>query len=184
MVAHAELKAGLPEVNVGLIPAWGGCTQLLLLADAARGFETIFSARISGSAEEARAAGLLRPSDAIAMSRAALIGHARDAALALLPGYTPPERAMLRVAGASSCMGLLSTTDAHVSAGRLTATDAGLARRLASVLTGGAGAESFEVLDEAAMMALEHEALLSLAGTEETRARMEHMLKTGKPLRN
>lgn len=95
IVAHAELTAGLPEISVGLIPAWGGCTQLLLHAAAldpaatpaeiaARVFATIFPALKSASAEQAREMGILRPDDGIVMHRAHLLAAAK--ARALEPG--------------------------------------------------------------------------------------------------
>ena len=70
IVAHAELKAGLPEISVGIVPAWGGCTQLLLregartgdpVTAAGRSFDTIFGAAHSGSALQAREMAVLRP---------------------------------------------------------------------------------------------------------------------------
>lgn len=195
IVAHAELSAGLPEINVGLVPAWGGCTQLLLrasdratgptgpVADARKVLDVIGAANISGSAEQAREMGILRDTDEIVMHRSHLLEAAKAKALALLPGYAPPPRARIRVAGESGRAGVLLGAEAHATAGRISATDLDLARRLAFILTGG-DAPPHSFLEEEAIMALERETLFALSEKETTLARMEHMLQTGKPLRN
>ncbi len=55
--ASAETYMGLVEVGVGLIPAGGGCKEMLLrLKDPRRVFELIGMAKVSSSAEEARTA--------------------------------------------------------------------------------------------------------------------------------
>ncbi|MFT4149998.1 MAG: 3-hydroxyacyl-CoA dehydrogenase/enoyl-CoA hydratase family protein [Paracoccaceae bacterium] len=179
IVAHAEAHMGLPEVTVGLIPAWGGCTTLLARglaqgltpeAAALRAATTIFGAAQSGSAEEAMAAGILSPEDRLVMHRDGLLSTARDLALALLrDGYAPPAELTVRPAPAPDLSALAaqgSEYDRQVLAG------------LARVL-GGQGPRS-----EAENMALERAVLFDLIARPETRARMSHMLETGKPLRN
>jgi 3-hydroxyacyl-CoA dehydrogenase len=54
---------------------------------------------------------------------------------------------------------------------------------VAEVLTGGNVLPETEI-SEQHLLDLEREAFLSLCGTKGTQARMAHMLKTGKPLRN
>jgi len=195
IVAHAELNAGLPETKVGLIPAWGGCAQLMLrardgsgpkgpLAVAMAVFETIQSAVVSGSASQARAMKFLKNRDEIVMHRQQLLPAAKERALAMIEGYSPPEPVFIMVTGPAGRLGLLAPISAAVQAGRLTETDAAIADRLASVLTGGAEGDLTRPMTEADMMRLERGALLTLAASPNTRARMEHMLKTGKPLRN
>lgn len=195
VVAHAELTVALPEVKVGLVPAWGGCTQLLLRSQhsgAAKGpvatartvFATLLSGDFSTSAADARAKGYLRASDAIVMSRAALLPAAKACALALMPGYHPPAPALIQVAGPSGKAGLMVEITGKAAAGGLTPTDISMAEMLAEVLTGGPSGDVTRPLDEAAMMALEREALIELARRPSTRARIDHMLATGKPLRN
>ncbi|MAU22354.1 MAG: 3-hydroxyacyl-CoA dehydrogenase [Martelella sp.] len=185
IVAHAELNAGLPEVNVGLIPGWGGCTQLALRnfalgldADGAarRTFAAIHAARPSSSAEEARAMGILRPGDRHVMARSLLLDAAKARAIALAEaGYAPPKRARVARPGPATGDRLIAGLSGTVSEA-----DIAIARALAAVVCG----ESADAIDEVAMMAEERAALLALARTETTAARMEHMLKTGKPLKN
>jgi 3-hydroxyacyl-CoA dehydrogenase len=195
VIAHAELNAGLPETKVGLIPAWGGCTQLLLrasrgvgpkgpLASTTTAFETIQSAGVSSSVFQARAMNLLRDSDGTVMHRKQLVPAAKDRALSMIEGYSPPEPVLLTVAGPSGRLGLMAPISAARQAGRLTATDEAIADVLASVLTGGPNGNPARPMTEAAMMSLERDALLMLADVPTTRARMKHMLETGKPLKN
>lgn len=192
IVAHAELKAGLPEVKVGLVPAWGGCTQLLVRAQAScddpsaaaqRVFDTIFAGVPTGSALEARALGLLRPSDGIVMNRAHLIAAAKARAAALAEaGYEAPARATIAIGGPDVRAVLTGAVEQGRAAGRMTDTDVAMAEILAWVLTG--GAETRPQATEEELMRLEREALTRLVRTPATLARIDHMLKTGKPLRN
>ena len=73
---------------------------------------------------------------------------------------------------------------ARAAAGGATDTDVAMAETLAEVLTGGPSGDPMRPMDEAAMMALERGALVELAKRPTTRARIDHMLATGKPLRN
>lgn len=196
IVAHAELTAGLPEVDVGLIPAWGGCTRLLERigqADGARGpvgvagrvFEAIGSASVSDSAALARDVGVLRAGDPIVMSRQRLLGEARDEAVRLAQaGYRPPEPALLTLAGPSGHLSLMNAARGEAAAGRIGVTDLAIREVLATVLTGGAKADLLVPVPEEDVYALELEGLIELARTETTKARIEHLLATGKPQRN
>ena len=195
VVAHAELSMALPEVTVGLVPAWGGCTQLLLRSQqdgAAKGpvatarpvFAAILAAEFSNSAADAKAKGYLRATDDIVMHRAGLLPAAKARALALTDGYKPPEPAFIQVAGPAGKSGLMVEITARAAAGGVTDTDVAMAETLAEVLTGGSSGDPMRPLDEAAMMALERGALVELAKRPTTRARIDHMLATGKPLRN
>lgn len=197
VVAHAELSAGLPEVKVGLIPGWGACATLLIRATeaspgaagplrGARGtLETIFKGAVSTSALDARRLGLLRATDEIAMHVDDVLPTAKARALAMVAaGYEPPPQVLVPVAGPSGKAGLLSPLSLEQSAGRITAFDFALADILARVLCGGDDGDPKRLMTEEDLMALERGALRDLTARPETRARMDHMLKTGKPLRN
>lgn len=179
IVAHAEARFGLPEVSVGLIPAWGGCTTLFanLLAQglsseeaALQAARTIFGAGICGSAEEALAAGILTPRDRLVMHRGDLLDTARTVALQVLAeGYTPPAPWQITPA---------PTPDLSRLAPEGSAFEALLLQRLGDVF-GGDGPRS-----DWQNMAIERSVLFDLVERPETAARMKHMLDTGKPLRN
>src|SRR5207244_951976 len=101
--ASAELYMGLVEVGVGLVPAGGGCKELLLrLEDPRKVFELIGYAKVSNSAEDARSLGLLHRSDAVSMNPERLIGDAKALALSLVPSYSPGiPRTDVKVTGES-----------------------------------------------------------------------------------
>ncbi len=195
LVAHAETYAGLVEVGVGVIPGWGGCKELLTRAYGAprmpggpmpalsRTFETISLAKVSRSAEQARELGILRPHDRIVMNRDRVLAEAKAVALQLAADYRPPEPVELSLPGASARAAIDMVVQGFRASGKATAHDVVVAGALATVLTGG-DADVTETLGEADLLALEREAFMRLVRTPATLARVEHMLETGKPLRN
>ncbi len=194
--AHAESYIGLVEAGVGVVPAWGGCKELLarLAADpkrpkgpmppVAEAFETIGMAKVAKSAFEARELGFLRPGDGITFNRERLLADAKAKALELVAGYRPPEPVTLTLPGPGGKAALdLALRDLRVR-GVATAHDEVVAGALAEVLTGGSAADPIEPVSDDAVLALERAAFMRLVKTEATLARMEHTVATGKPLRN
>ena len=194
--AHAESYIGLVEAGVGLIPAWGGCTELLsrLAADPKRpkgpmppvatAFETIGMAKVAKSAFEAHALGFLRPEDGITFNRERLLAEAKAKALELAAGYEAPEPATLTLPGPSGKAALAFALRDLRHRGVATAHDETVAGALAEILTGGPEADMTEPVPADAVRALERAAFMDLVHTEPTLQRMEHTLETGKPLRN
>ena len=102
--AHAESYIGLVEVGVGLIPAWGGCKEMLHrwqqlpkhpkgpMSAVIKVFEIIGTATVARSAEEAKHHLFLRSGDGITKTRDRLLGDAKDLALSLVSDYSPPEK--------------------------------------------------------------------------------------------
>jgi 3-hydroxyacyl-CoA dehydrogenase len=193
--AHAELYMGLVEVGVGVIPAWGGCAAMLRrwrsakalpkgpMPAVARAFEQISTAQVSKSAEEAREMMLLRDNDGITMNRDRLLADAKARALAMVEGYKPPDLRPLRLPGASGRAAIKLAVDAQLRMGRATAHDAVVCRHLAYALTGGERDHTDDI-DDAAIHALERQGFMALLREPATLARIEHMLETGRPLRN
>ncbi|MGA2877683.1 MAG: 3-hydroxyacyl-CoA dehydrogenase NAD-binding domain-containing protein [Bryobacteraceae bacterium] len=183
--ASAETYIGLVEVGVGLIPAGGGCKELLArLKDPLRIFELIGYAKVSSSAEDAQKLGLLHRADPISMNPERLIFDAKALALSLVPNYAPGvPRSDIKVAGESAYalmkLGAWSAREGHF----ISDYDLIIAEKLAHVLSGGrlSGQQS---VSEQYLLDLEREAFLSLCGNPKTQERMQYMLKTGKPLRN
>jgi 3-hydroxyacyl-CoA dehydrogenase len=183
--ASAELYMGLVEVGVGLIPAGGGCKELLLRQrDVRAAFEQIGFAKVSTSAEDARKMRLLRLTDGVTMNRELLIGDAKQAALALRETYVPQApRADIPVSGESGyALMKMGAWMAH-QGGYISEYDLEIALKLAFVLSGGRLTGTQQV-SEQYLLDLEREAFLSLCGNAKTQQRIQHMLKTGKPLRN
>ena len=192
--AHTETYMGLVELGVGLLPAWGGCKELLQraaargpggpMAAAAQAFEVIAAASVSTSAQHAQELGYLRPTDRITPNRDRLLADASRSR-----------------AGAG---------------GRLRAARAAAADRGRRVRPGNAGADSRAASPDAGRqrirpragrplrvgadrrrrgrprragarerdLGLELEAIGGLIRRPQTIERIGHMLATGKPLRN
>jgi 3-hydroxyacyl-CoA dehydrogenase len=187
--AAAETYIGLVEVAVGLIPAGGGCKELLARLsssekpDPMRIFELIGYAKVSTSAEDARKLGLLHRADSISMNPERLITDAKALALSLVPGYSPPAPAGIPVAGESAYATMKLGAWSARQGKFISDYDAIIAEKLAHILSGGrlTGAQN---VSEQYLLDLEREAFLSLCGNPKTQERMQYMLKTGKPLRN
>jgi len=183
--ASAELFIGLVEVGVGLVPAGGGCKEMLLRSrDVRKIFEQIGYGKVSGSATEARQFKYLRESDGISMNAERLIDDAKHAALALIPDYAPgAPKTDITVSGAEGFammkMGLWTAREGDY----ISDYDVFVGEKLAGVISGGRLTGSQQV-SEQYLLDLEREAFLSLCGRTETQQRIQHMLKTGKVLRN
>jgi 3-hydroxyacyl-CoA dehydrogenase len=198
--AHAELYMGLVEIGVGVLPAGGGCKELVcrLLQGAPadmkgmsrmpwlqKAFENIATAKVSNSAEMARTLGFLRPQDGISLSRDSLIHDAKQTALGLWrAGYRPPPPPdWLIMPGPDGAALFLAGLEQFGAGGFATPQDVVAGKQIAKVLTGG-DVRPGTAVTEQHLLDLEKEGFLYLCGTEATQARIEHMLKTGKPLRN
>lgn len=195
VVATLESYMGLVEVGVGLLPAGGGCKEFALRAmQEAKGsdlwpflrpyFEAMAMAKVSRSAEEAKQLGYLKPSDLIVFNPYELLHVAKTQARALAEsGYRPPQPRLIRVAGrtgiAACQMALVNLRDG----GFISAHDYQIGVHIATALCGG-DVDPNTLVDEAWLLGLERRGFVVLAKTQFTQARIEHMLKTGKPLRN
>jgi len=183
--ASAETYMGMVEVGVGLIPAGGGCKEMLLrLGNPKAAFDLIANAGISGSAAHARELGLLRAVDGITMNPERQVADAKAAALALRAGYAPGlPRQDIPVEGEPAYALLKIGLYLAREGGYLSEYDTVVGEKLAHVLSGGrlAGPQS---VSEQHLLDLEREAFLSLCGQPKTRERMQYMLQNGKPLRN
>ncbi|RME97117.1 MAG: enoyl-CoA hydratase/isomerase family protein [Chloroflexi bacterium] len=197
-VAHAESYIGLVEPGVGLVPAAGGVTALVrrILSAAMRVphtdplpaaqqiLQTIGMAKVGGSAAESRALGYLRDTDRVVMNRDHLLFAAKQEALSLAAiAAGPPAPAQLFAGGRDLLAALESGVWMMQQAGFISAHDALIGRKLAFIIAGG-DLSAPQWVDEQHFLNLEVDAFIELAATEKTQARIRHMLKTGKPLRN
>ena len=193
--AHAESYIGLVEASAGILPAWGGCAEMLLrmrsnsqlpkgpMPAIFRVFETLTMATVSKSAAHARQLGFLHDGDGITMNRDRLLADAKSQALVLAGNYKAPEKPLFALPGPSAATALAIAADNFVRLGQASAHDAVVAAAIAAVLSGGA-TDITTPLTEDAMLALERLEVLKLAQLPLTQARIRHVLETGKPLRN
>jgi len=183
--ASAELYMGLVEVGVGVIPAGGGCKEMLLRSrDVKKIFEQIGFAKVSSSAGEAREFRYLRDGDRISMNPERLIDDAKELALSLVESYAPgAPRTDIPVSGEAGYALMQMGVWMARQGGYISAYDAVVGEKLAWILSGGK-LTGHPLVSEQYLLDLEREAFLSLCGRRETQQRIQHMLKTGKPLRN
>ncbi|MBI4469918.1 MAG: enoyl-CoA hydratase/isomerase family protein [Acidobacteria bacterium] len=196
--AAAESYLGLVEAGVGLVPAGGGTREMLArtlaripagdridpLPHLKRTFELIGMAKVSGSAAEAGRMGFLRETDAVSMNRDRLIEDAKQDVLGLSKsGYRPPFASELMAYGEPLLATLKLGTYLMMKAGYLSEYDRAVGNKLAWILCGG-NIKTPRTMPESYFLELERQAFLSLCGERKTQERIQHMLKTGKPLRN
>jgi 3-hydroxyacyl-CoA dehydrogenase len=158
--------------------------MLLRTGDAKKAFDLIAYAKVSSSAADARELGLLRPEDGVSMNPERLVADARTVAAALASAWAPGTPLQdIRVPGESGYallkLGLYMAREGEF----ISEHDAVIGEKLAYVLSGGRLPVA-QTVSEQRLLDLEREAFLSLCGYRKTQERMEHMLKTGKPLRN
>lgn len=198
VVAHHELYAGLVEVGVGLLPAGGGTKEMLyrtmqrVMEDEQvdpmpyikETFKTIGMATVSDGAPKARKLGYLRNSDSIIMNRDLLIANAKAEARRMADvGYQPPEKPQVKVLGKTALSSLKLMLYIMHEANYITDYDKVVAGKVAYIMSGGDLSEPQEVPEDY-LLKLEREAFMELLEDKRTQARIEHMLKKGKPLRN
>lgn len=182
--ASAETYIGLVEVGVGVLPAAGGCKEMLLRVKDVRAIaERIGQAKVSSSAAEARQLGFLRSADRISMNPDRLIGDAKELALERARDYAPPERAQVKVGGEAAFALLKLGIWSYRQGAYISDYDVTVLEKVAHVLSGGR-LTGEQLTPEQYILDLEREAFLSLCGNAKTQERIQYTLKTGKPLRN
>jgi 3-hydroxyacyl-CoA dehydrogenase len=195
-----ETYIGLVEVGVGVIPAGGGCKELMVrmtegLPDGAidagmnlqqlyaKAFENIAMAKVATSAVEGMELGYIRKTENISLGRDQQLWDAKQVVLGLAKFYRKPKPALIPVMG-ENFRGMADAVLYNMRHGNFaTDYDLHVARKVAHILSGGDCAEGTLVTEEE-ILALEREAFLSLCGEKRTQDRIMYLLNTGKPLRN
>jgi 3-hydroxyacyl-CoA dehydrogenase len=146
--------------------------------------QTIGTARVTSSAEEGRLLGFLGPADRVVMNRDHLIHEAKQEVLELAgEGYVAPVPEPCYAAGRDVRAALRAGIYILQQGGYASEYDAFLSGRLAHVLCGGAFS-SGQWVEEQSLLDLERELFVELCAQPKTLERIQHMLTTGKPLRN
>jgi 3-hydroxyacyl-CoA dehydrogenase len=196
--AAAESYIGLVELGVGLIPGGGGTKEFALRASdelhedepetntLKKRFLAIATAKVATSAQESFEMGILRHGqDEVVMNIGRRIAEAKKSALELYEqGYNIPlPRNDVKVVGKAGLGAMLAGINGMWRGGYATDHDALVARKLAYVMCGGDLSEQ-SLVSEQYLLDLEREAFLSLCGEKKTLARIQSVLKTGRPVRN
>lgn len=196
IVAAAETYMGLVEVGVGVIPGGGGTKEMTrracqnLIPDDVKinhlreAYMSIAMAKVATSAYEAKNLGFIRDEDVIVVNKDRQIAEAKKHAILMAEaGYTQPVQEKVKVLG-KNAMGMFYVgSDQMVAGNYISEHDRLIANKLGYVMTGGNLSEATEVSQQF-LLDLEREAFLSLCGERKTLERIQHMLTTGKPLRN
>lgn len=186
--AHMEVRTGLVEVNVGVVPAWGGCKEMLIhhvgkaTSEAEKEqkllwlFQTILAAKTANSADEAVDLGIVKP-EHITMNIERLLADTKYLALRSAKSHQKAKPYTIHLPERGAQL-LEKWLDAE--GGKLPRHTQEIAKKLIPILTnhGKAQASEQEILD------LEREAFIALVQTVETQARIDYMLENGKPLMN
>ncbi len=195
--AHAETYMGLVEIGVGLLPAGGGTKEMCIRAvDLATRYDTdvqpfifkhfkqIAMAQVSMGAAELSAMGYMGQGDCISMNLDRLIGDAKQQVLALAVNYRPPK---LRTDIAAPGRGIAASIKTQLwnmrMGGHITEYEEEMGSIIAEVICGG-DVNQGTIISEEYLLTLERENFLKLCSKKNTAQRIQHMLKTGKPLRN
>jgi 3-hydroxyacyl-CoA dehydrogenase len=195
VVAALESYIGLVEVGVGLIPAGGGCKELVLRG-AQRAIEgNIFAAikeyylntamaKVATSAQEAQNFGFLRRGDIVVFNVNELLYVAINEARAMADsGYRPPIPQKVKVAGRGGIATIKSQLVNMRDGNFISEFDFLIASKLAEVFCGGDVDAGTEV-DETWLLNLERKVFVELLHEKKTMDRIGYMLETNKPLRN
>ncbi len=212
--AHIELYTGLVEVGVGLIPGWGGCKEMLYrhlmqrayqdnlsakmgnmfsflspiktlntMPPIVSAFRYISTAQVAKSAIQAKDMLILNEKSRISMNRKRLLPDAKKLCLELSHEYAAPEPFSVHLPGKTARTILGKGVDDFHKAGKATDYDVVVSNAVAYVLSGGE-TDITQTITEQQLLDLEIQQFDGLLRNENTLDRIEHMLATGKPLRN
>jgi 3-hydroxyacyl-CoA dehydrogenase len=195
--AAPETYIGMVEVGVGLIPGGGGTKEMTLRASDAfeegdvelntikNTYMNIAMAKVANSAHEAKAMHIFRKSDGISMNQSMQIADAKKRVIELAEaGYTQPKmRNDIKVQGKSALSMFLIGAHSMYKGSYISEHDKKISEKLAWIMCGG-DLSAPQKVSEQYLLDLEREAFLSLCGEKKTLERIQHTLKTGKPLRN
>lgn len=193
--AHAETYTGLVETGVGLIPGWGGCTEMLRrnienekrpggpMSSITGAFETIAMAKVSTSAQEAQSMLILNKDSGITMNKSRLLADAKRKALKMLDdGYKAPEPATFNLPGPSGRAAAQLAVNDMFAKGMVSSYAVVLTDQLGEILSGGHKADVTTTVTEDDIRELEVQAFMRLVRDGRTMQRVAHMLKKNKPL--
>jgi len=195
--AYAETYMGLVEIGVGLLPGGGGTKEMAMRAIKlarqyntdpqpfiVKSFEQIAMAKVSMGAAELFDMDYMRRGDAISMDLDRLIGDAKKKVLALAANYRPGRPEENIPAPGRGIAASIKSQLWNMQMGKfITEYEAELGFTIAQIMCGG-DVNPGTLISEAYLLELERENFLKLCGNKKTAQRIQHMLKTGKPLRN
>lgn len=196
VVAAFETYIGLVEAGVGLLPAGGGLKEIArrtakesfgkdLFPMLEHYFKKVAMAAVAGSALEAKEIGFLKADTEVVMNAKEIL-YVAKAKINYLhdKGYVPPANEQsIRVAGEPAIANMEMMLANMIEGNMISEHDYEIAKRIAIVIAGGY-VDSDSLVTEQYLLDLERKYFMELIQMPKTLARIEHTLKTGKPLRN
>lgn len=196
--AHSELYMGLVEVGVGLLPGAGGNIEMIdrallnvqndkkipLDIVLSRALQSIALAKVGTSALESKELLYLSPQDGITMNKDLHLQTAKLSAMSMISaGYNNSVRREFNLPGREAYSNFKLMLNGMYEGGFMSEHDLKISLKIANLISGGDCNPNYPV-SEQDLLDLERETFLSLCGEAKTFDRLEHMLKTNKPLRN
>ena len=194
VASHTNIVVGLVETMVGLIPAGGGCKEMLYRwsqTDEAKNdpdyaplkvFDIIGYAKTATSPIEAEPLKYLRPEDKKIMSRNSLLSVSKDI-IQQNKDFIPPDEVSFNLSGKKVYEKMIQMLEKLYNDKIILDHGMEVGKELAKVLSGG-DTTLEHTLSEDDLYKLELDAFMKLIETEKTQDRIKHTLKTGKPLVN
>jgi 3-hydroxyacyl-CoA dehydrogenase len=194
--AHVETYMGLVEMGVGLLPAGGGTKELCVRAAQTaerfgldvqplifKYFENIAMAKVSMGADEAFGLGYMTASDTVSMNIDNLVGDAKQKVLSLAKNYRPCKPTVVKAPGRGVAASVKSQLWNMKEGNFITEYEYKMGGVVADVITGG-DVDAGTLISEQYILDIERAAFVQLCRNQKTVDRINHMLKTNKPLRN
>ena len=194
VVSHMNIVMGLVETIVGLVPAGGGCKEMLWRwsqtnegkndPDFApmKVFEIIGYAKTATSPVEAESLLLLNSNDKKIMNRNSLFQESKKI-LTENRDFIPPKECKFKLSGTKVREKMFKTLEKLYKDKKILDHGMVVGKELAYVLSGGDTNLDNEI-NEDHIYKLELNSFMKLIETENTQKRIKHTLKTGKPLIN
>ena len=194
VASHTNIVIGLVETIVGLIPAGGGCKEMLWRwsqTDEAKKdpdyaplkvFDIIGYAKTATSPIEAEPLKYLKPEDKKIMNRNSLFSESKKL-LDQNKDFSPPEKCQFKLAGKPLKEKMIKILEQLYNAKVILDHGMLVGTELAGVLSGG-DTSLDKTISEDEFFKLELDAFMRLIGNKNTQERIKHTLTTGKPLVN
>ena len=194
VASHTNIVVGLVETIVGLIPAGGGCKEMLgrwLETEESKKdpnfaplkvFNIIGYGRTATSTVEAEPLKYLRPQDKKIMNRNSLLEVSKEI-LSENKNFKAPEELKFKLPGESVRVEMNKIIEKLYNDKVILDHGVQVAKELANVLSGGDTTIN-KTLSEDDLFKLELDAFMRLIETSKTQDRIRHTLSTGKPLVN
>ena len=194
VASHTNIVVGLVETIVGLVPAGGGCKEMLWRwsqTDEAKSdpdyaplkvFDIIGYAKTATSPVEAEPLKYLKPEDKKIMNRNSLFEEARKL-IHQNKDFVPPEECKFNLSGKPLKEKMIKVLEKLYNEKIILDHGMYVGTELANILSGG-DTNLDETLSEDDLYKLELNSFMRLIETKKTQDRIKHTLSTGKPLVN